>query len=1076
MAGRANAFDVISSELPKWWNDPNQEDLRDVASMVIPQDSSDLALSVLGGPFGRGAKMGAAAFGAAAYSPDAEAGGGGALRLLRRALRNSPEWSKRMLEKVASQTPNALEALDPGSLAHSLRYAREIRQMKPSEFLRAASPMGDTLADRDTVGALRQLLTQGYEGAYSGILDLPVDPYRRSFRGLLDVPYLGVVPEERIGSAYRGLTLDYPAREGVPKVVGHEGRHRMAAIRDVFGDTPIPVEIRSPWQSRYVENLPDSDWAVEQMARSRLVPPPTKYASGGVVGNMNAWLEQKKRQAKRTLSDWFERPEDTARMVASRFDEDMTKHLKDPAAALDYVTGPVGGLAGIMKPKGGNWLPGEGGDLLAGLRSLTNPDSPESLKTFQELLANHPLEPKVAELQSLLEELSPLAREQAGPIIEKDIASHMADIAEDRARWVNEVNGLSGPSAIHSWVQGPLKKYLIRDMATEGDPIRRLADEGILHYNIAPEAWLSGQARSNRKSAGFPEHPIAATEQGRSWEDITDAFVSPSETAGSFRDSSKRIKEKSGTDPLLGNEWINKLPENEPLYRMDGDEWTDWTGMRHLSDELHNTVRPDSDLPAHLRLNPEDFKQMGIERAVRHVDKINKWRADNIAETNAKIANNAATHLVKEYPDTGMRWVEIRNPAASDSRIAELREKLAHFNANEDSLYRSMRGEWEKTLGRRLNSKEVIELDHEFTDPIREMHRELRELTTGAPSKDLQAALKYEGDIMGHCVGGYCDDVAKGYSKIYSLRDAKGRPHVTIEVVSPGSRINPDGTIAYGDEGFADTWVGDRIQALQTEYAQKHNIEIWDVPPEIDDVFFNQANSEYIEKYGKPSPPIIEQIKGKGNAKPKDEYLPYVHDFVQNQGPWADVKDIRNTDLVQHAGRYIDPVTEKIYHFDDKAGHYFPGDIFDGVSTNAVRNAGFKPEGEFSIAELQDWAKANPEQLEEALFRDWMQYTDGDPVEARTLAKEYLSKVLDTNAREFFRNSRNHYAAGGLVQREEQGSGSQGGTTAVSSKNCSCHADGGLIESPGFQAYLKALGDHKDPAEEAAFYREFSRE
>lgn len=40
-----------------------------------------------------------------------------------------------------------------------------------------------------------------------------------------------------------------------------------------------------------------------------------------------------------------------------------------------------------------------------------------------------------------------------------------------------------------------------------------------------------------------------------------------------------------------------------------------------------------------------------------------------------------------------------------------------------------------------------------------------------------------EGDLMGHCVGDYAEDVAEGKTEIYSLRDPKNRPHVTIEVV-----------------------------------------------------------------------------------------------------------------------------------------------------------------------------------------------------------------------------------------------------------------------------------------------------
>lgn len=46
--------------------------------------------------------------------------------------------------------------------------------------------------------------------------------------------------------------------------------------------------------------------------------------------------------------------------------------------------------------------------------------------------------------------------------------------------------------------------------------------------------------------------------------------------------------------------------------------------------------------------------------------------------------------------------------------------------------------------------------------------------------------LDVEGDKMGHCVGGYCDEVAAGSVTIYSLRDRRNEPHATIEVSSGG--------------------------------------------------------------------------------------------------------------------------------------------------------------------------------------------------------------------------------------------------------------------------------------------------
>jgi hypothetical protein len=42
-------------------------------------------------------------------------------------------------------------------------------------------------------------------------------------------------------------------------------------------------------------------------------------------------------------------------------------------------------------------------------------------------------------------------------------------------------------------------------------------------------------------------------------------------------------------------------------------------------------------------------------------------------------------------------------------------------------------------------------------------------------------ALDYEGQAMGHCVGSYASRVAQDQCQIYSLRDSKNEPHVTIE-------------------------------------------------------------------------------------------------------------------------------------------------------------------------------------------------------------------------------------------------------------------------------------------------------
>jgi hypothetical protein len=146
-------------------------------------------------------------------------------------------------------------------------------------------------------------------------------------------------------------------------------------------------------------------------------------------------------------------------------------------------------------------------------------------------------------------------------------------------------------------------------------------------------------------------------------------------------------------------------------------------------------------------------------------------------------------------------------------------------------------------------------------------------------------ALKYEGDTMGHCVGGYCDDVVEGRSRIFSLRDAKGEPHVTIETEPRLAGISGDmleklepgiwrDIVAKGGHYDTHKWLQDNRPDL---------LERLDARPAED----------------------IVQIKGKQNRAPKDDYLPFVQDFVKS-GQWGNVGDLDYTGLVKLPdGRYI---------------------------------------------------------------------------------------------------------------------------------------------------------------------------
>lgn len=448
----------------------------------------------------------------------------------------------------------------------------------------------------------------------------------------------------------------------------------------------------------------------------------------GALSALNSFIENKRRIAKRQLSDLFTSPSDFAAMMGPRIDEDLSQQFDNPEAAMDLVAGPAGALAGVVKSRGGNWLDGAFNKFAPFERRRPLGMAPEErLKIVQHALNDNPT---------------------------------------NAARYAAEIERLQNDAALNAWLDGPLTRYIKRDMASPEDPIRKLADSGILH--VDPDALNFSLERARGLSLGGTK--LAATDAGATWEGVTDSAIL-NQYAKYFR------------DPVYDPEWLRALPDEAPVYSLTEPQYLlKDTGLDHLLDELGNALQ-DTAMPTNLRLSSDQLKQMGIEKAVRHVNSINKWRETKNAAANRALAEK--TQVVREYSEKnpkGLKWVELK-PGTGDDAWSELEKQL-----------------------------------------------------------------KYEGDAMGHCVGGYCDDVFSGRSRIFSLRDQAGRPHVTVQVGKTG---RPDPS---ADEALS-----------------------------------------------------ILQIKGKANAKPADEYIPFVQDFVLNNPigkSWNKVGDLTNTNLEFIDGAY----------------------------------------------------------------------------------------------------------------------------------------------------------------------------
>jgi hypothetical protein len=476
-------------------------------------------------------------------------------------------------------------------------------------------------------------------------------------------------------------------------------------------------------------------------------------------------------------------------------------------AGRDFAMAAGQPAVNVVKPKGGNWLAGSVERAVEPMRAA----------------------PRPGQTTRQLAEMMP-ANEWIGL---SDEAGQVSDYV--RSLGGGKTEQLSAPDfAMNRWLDTKLGKYMKNEMATPEDPVRALAERGITHTEIQPTGYNVATPRS---FAGFPEEGLAKSPEAKLWEDKSDTFVNQLMASDITSQYPKTIEE---------NPWLLKVPPETRVYDMlRGAE--DDLGFGHLVDELRNAINPASGLPENLLWKYSDLDKVTVPQAVERVAKINDWRAAQKAEADMARAMNPATQVVKEYPDQGMKWVELRQPEITAENLPPGYE-MQTFKNNMGGTYYSLRdiNDGGVEIGAGMSPELAIKSAAKKIEDPR-----------------LEDALKYEGETMGHCVGGYCPDVVEGRSKIYSLRDDKGRPHVTIEVQPWRSSQG---------ESLAEFEARLRSDPMRSEQA-------------VRDIM---SSPQYRDS--------IVQIKGKGNKAPKEDYLPAVQDFVRS-GNFGKVGDLGNAGL-----------------------------------------------------------------------------------------------------------------------------------------------------------------------------------
>jgi hypothetical protein len=409
--------------------------------------------------------------------------------------------------------------------------------------------------------------------------------------------------------------------------------------------------------------------------------------------------------------------------------------------------------------------------------------------------------------------------------------------------------------ALNAWIDTKVKKYIRNQAGTKDDPILKSIESGVEH-NFTPP--MTGDTKYSiamkREMVGKPKEGIATTEKGKDWEYAVDATFDPVK--------SKDIKEI-----------INKkMPFNDQADKFRA-----------------SLLRTEHNLPIYTK---EDLEALQLINQIPD-ENVYSMGSSNLT---SRLGLNHVSDVLMEDLQTGKLRPEQLNQMSIEKAI----RRTAEYDA-----------EKAKAMAKaNASSVEGMPIPKAYDDGYKWV--ELKHETDPTKTK---AALKSEGEMMGHCVGGYCPDVESGEIKIFSLRSPDGKSHVTIEA---------------------------RPQFSMTLW-RNENMDLISRDPELMKLDVNMRSLDNDDKYGRqmterdyvremtkemkkrninpvepPSYMELHQVKGKQNKRPDDKYQSYISDFIKNnptKHEIVDVYELDNTNLMGVQNIADSGIVSKDIHF-----------------------------------------------------------------------------------------------------------------------------------------------------------------
>ena len=228
-------------------------------------------------------------------------------------------------------------------------------------------------------------------------------------------------------------------------------------------------------------------------------------------------------------------------------------------------------------------------------------------------------------------------------------------------------------NALNAWIDTQLSKYVRNDLATAGDPILKMANDGEqIHARDPFGEDYAGLGDPYLSEWGSSAHMLdaisldAKTDLAKKWERAADSQVVVEDVANIAKYFPSHFQ-------ITGNQWLERADSSEPINSIKySPDFAGDLNFDHLIDELSNSIDPDSGLPEKLMINKDKLFKMNVPQASKHVAKVNAWRQEQVDKSLRAATLNVSPDLVDSTLDLdfvegkGGKWVELPDTAKSD--------------------------------------------------------------------------------------------------------------------------------------------------------------------------------------------------------------------------------------------------------------------------------------------------------------------------------------------------------------------------------------------------------------------------